>query len=57
VQAIGRDLHVNLIVEGSVMRFTQLRVAVRIVDIHAIVSSGSSLTTATPKNCSSYAID
>jgi tetratricopeptide (TPR) repeat protein len=35
VQAIGRDLRVNLVIEGSVMRFKQLHVVVRIVDIHA----------------------
>ena len=35
VQAIGRDLNVNLAVEGSVMRFAQLRVGIRVIDIEA----------------------
>ena len=33
--AIGRDLHVNIVVEGSVMRAGQLRVNARLIDIHS----------------------
>jgi TolB-like protein len=33
--AIGRDLHVNAVVAGSVMRFAQFRVNARIVDVHS----------------------
>jgi TolB-like protein/tetratricopeptide (TPR) repeat protein len=35
MQAIARDLHVTAVIEGSVMRFTRLRVAVRLIDVHA----------------------
>jgi TolB-like protein/DNA-binding winged helix-turn-helix (wHTH) protein/Tfp pilus assembly protein PilF len=36
VGAIGRDLHVNVVVEGSVIRFAQLvRISVRIVETHS----------------------
>jgi TolB-like protein/Flp pilus assembly protein TadD len=36
VAAIGRDLHVNAVVEGSVIRFAQLvRISVRLVETHS----------------------
>jgi DNA-binding winged helix-turn-helix (wHTH) protein len=54
--AIGRDLRVNAVVEGSVMRFAQLMcVNVRLVDIHSSVFFGKGNTIPSWRICSSCA--